>query len=123
MVRPALPVLRWLLWLAIALLPLRGWAMAQMAVAELAPVLAQSGVHHACHEAAASPQPAPATDRQVDTALHAGCTLCEVCHAGLAPAATSALALPELPHAPPATAPPTGPPDVPATALFRPPRG
>jgi hypothetical protein len=121
MVRPALPVLRWLLWLAIALLPLRGWAMAQMAVAELAPVLAQSGVHHACHEAAASLQ--PATDRQADTALHAGCTLCEVCHAGLATAATSALVLPEPPHSPPATAPPSLPPEAPATALFRPPRG
>ena len=115
--RPSRPWLHWLLWLVIALLPLRGWAMAQMAVAELAPVLAQGEadqVPHACHETTASPQ--------ADTALHAGCTLCEVCHAGLAPAVALTLPLPELPHAPPAATEPTGPPEAPPSALFRPPR-
>ncbi|MGR6805478.1 hypothetical protein ACU6VI_04085 [Sphaerotilus natans] len=114
MFRPARPVLHWLLWLVIALLPLRGWAMAQMAVTELAPTHAQSAPHPACHEAADLPP--------TDAAPHAGCTLCEVCHAGLAPAAAQARPLPTLPHAPPAATEPAGPPEAPPSALFRPPR-
>lgn len=120
MFRPARPTtLHWLLWLVIALLPLRGWAMAQMA---MAPVSAVPAAHHAadstqpaCHAEAES-QAAKATP------AHAGCSLCEVCHASLGLPAVVVLHLPALPHAAPAITPITGVRDGPPSELFRPPR-
>ena len=96
------PTLHWLLWLVIALLPLRGWTMAQMAQVAV-PAVAMTD----CHEAA------PA---------HAGCSLCEVCHASLGLPAVIALHLPALPHAAPAVTPIPGVRDGPPGELFRPPR-
>ena len=113
------PTLHWLLWLVIALLPLRGWAMAQMVVmpATAAPAVASAGAPATppCHSAMA--------DAQVQAApAHAGCSLCEVCHASLGLPEVMALHLPDLPHAAPVVAPITGVRDGPPGELFRPPR-
>jgi hypothetical protein len=105
------PTLHWLLWLVIALLPLRGWAMAQMAVPAVTPHHAAEAAPH-CHDQGTH-KAAPA---------HAGCALCEVCHASLGLPAVVVLHLPALPHAAPAATPITGVRDGPPSELFRPPR-
>lgn len=113
MLRPTRFTLHWLLWLVIALLPLRGWAMAEMTVMPVAPV------HHAMGD-----QPPCHGDHQAAKAAagHAGCSLCEVCHASLGLPAVIDLHLPALPHAVPAVTPITGVRDGPPSELFRPPR-
>jgi hypothetical protein len=117
MFRPSRPTLHWLLWLVIALLPLRGWAMAQMAPMAVAPVsMAQAAVVDAlppCHTGVPDTEATP---------THAGCSLCEVCHASLGLPAVSELHLPALPHAAPTATPITGVRDGPPGELFRPPR-
>ena len=111
------PTLHWLLWLVIALLPLRGWAMAQMVVvpatATQAVASADAQAMPACHIADGQIKAMPA---------HAGCSLCEVCHASLGLPEVMALHLPDLPHAAPVVAPITGVRDGPPGELFRPPR-
>lgn len=117
MFRPARPTLHWLLWLVIALLPLRGWAMAQMAQVAAAPITA---THHT-----ADAQPPCHGDSLGDTktnVVHTGCSLCEVCHASLGLPTVVALHLPDLPHAAPTATPITGVRDGPPGELFRPPR-
>jgi len=111
MVRPPRPTLHWLLWLVIALLPLRGWAMAQMAVPATAPHHATEAAPH-CHD--------DGTQKAAPT--HAGCSLCEVCHASLGLPAVVVLHLHTLPHAAPTITPITGVRDGPPSELFRPPR-
>ena len=97
-----------LLWLMLALLPLRGWAMGVMNVSMAAP--AHEASAPACHDAAGD-----------EAALHAH-ALCDICHAVAAPAPE--LALPALDrHAGgligwvPVAAAEAGP-----AALFKPPR-
>lgn len=108
------PTLHWLLWLVIALLPLRGWAMAQMAVPAAATHHATDATPHCHDDGAHQDKAAPA---------HAGCSLCEVCHASLGlPAVVVLHHLPSLPHAAPAVTPITGVRDGPPSELFRPPR-
>jgi hypothetical protein len=111
MLRLSRPLTLALLWLAIALLPLRVWAAAVMPVgmaaqaiaAEPAPMAddaAPHGHHPAalpCHGALAVPDAQGATD----SAEHAGCSLCAVCHGAAAPMAGQAPALPQLPEARP----------------------
>jgi len=143
MARLPRPTLHWLLWLVIALLPLRGWAQAQMAaqgspaaewrLAEPAAARMQADPTPAhCHEAAAAETAASA---QADTGAaaaavskgdhssHPGCSLCGVCHASVGLAAPGfELHLPALPEAAPTAAPLSGLADGPSTELFRPPR-
>ncbi|MDZ7855190.1 hypothetical protein [Sphaerotilus sp.] len=115
------PTLHWLLWLVIALLPLRGWAMAAMAVSVPAVAMhdtqttatAEDTALPPCHSTAATDKPA---------VQHAGCSLCEVCHASLGLPMVNGLHLPDLPHAAPAITPITGVCDGPPGELFRPPR-
>lgn len=134
MVRPSRPWLHWLLWLVIALLPLRGWALAEMAAMTALPgavmmaVSPQDMTPHAAAEALPPCHAAPA-DRSMPTdadpqatPAHAGCSLCEICHASLGLPAPPALSLPRLPQATPALVPVTGAADAPPDALFRPPR-
>lgn len=133
MFRPARPVLRWLLWLVIALLPLRGWALAEMAAMTALPgavmmaVSPQDMTPHAaealppCHAALADRSMPTDADPQA-TPAHAGCSLCEICHASLGLPAPPSLSLPRLPQATPALVPVTGAADAPPDALFRPPR-
>ncbi|MEX8494108.1 hypothetical protein [Sphaerotilus sp.] len=105
------PTLHWLLWLVIALLPLRGWAMVQMAVPPVAQHHTTAAAPH-CHDEGTH-KAAPS---------HAGCSLCEVCHASLGLPAVLVLHLSTLPHAAPAATPITGVRDGPPSELFRPPR-
>ena len=75
------------LWILLALLPLRGWAfsgmqvdMAAGEVAMASQVVVSGTPHHAsapCHEAAASDA---ADDSDMAGTSHAGCSLCDVCH-------------------------------------------
>ena len=125
MFRPARPVLRWLLWLVIALLPLRGWALAEMAAMTTLPGAVMMAVSPQdmppCHAAPAERAMPTDADPQA-TPAHAGCSLCEICHASLGLPAPPALSLPRLPQAAPALVPVTGAADAPPDALFRPPR-
>jgi len=97
------------LWLLLALLPLRGWAHLSMHL----PAPADSSVVTPCHGAEAAADPS-------DTAQH--CTLCDICHgamlllSGDAAQGKDRRAQP-LPAAAPQAAP-TAEPD----AVFRPPR-
>jgi hypothetical protein len=116
---------RWLLWLAIALLPLRGFAAAVMPMAMGAPggqgeaaVATAVAVMPPCHGLAVDM--AAAVDD--DDATPSACSMCAVCHGSVA----QAPAAPALPAAAPSPCPdaeassPIEPraPD----ALFRPPR-
>ena len=116
MFRPSRRLCAALLWLAIALLPLRGFAALMMPAAEvpLHGVVTSMESHGPCHGAADDPAPG--------AGAHAGCSLCDLCH-------SSALALDALvvrlaslaqagPPLHPAAAPEARAPD----GLFRPPR-
>lgn len=119
MLRPLHSPLHWLLWLVIALLPLRGWAWAAMLPAEVASGMAAASataealppchlvllaVNGAAEVAAhAGHHPDSAADDSSPAPYHLGCTLCSVCHAASAPASMLILPLPApLPHATPA---------------------
>jgi hypothetical protein len=119
------PTLHWLLWLVIALLPLRGWAWAWAAMlpAELAASPAVHTMRGAsaelppCHRVGLPPSAAhamttsaasrhgtgnPACVSDASGTDHPGCTLCSLCHAAAAPNALLALTLPDpLPEAAP----------------------
>jgi hypothetical protein len=113
-----------LLWLALALLPSRGFAALLMPVgaapAAAATVAAEPVQHHGaampCHGAvqdgaAATAQPGDHT-----------CSLCDLCHSGVAAFAAPVLTLPALPQdAPLAQRAPSVEPRAP-DSLFRPPR-
>ena len=84
---------RWMVWLFIALMPLRLWAADAMALQGWHGLQGSAAVASAppCHEAA-SPAPhggedAHAAHHAVDPESHASCLLCDVCHTalGLAP--------------------------------------
>lgn len=73
----------WILWLMLALLPLRGWAVASMG-------LPMSDAAPAVVTAAADPAPgfqAPCHDMTGDAVAGSACQACDWCHAamGLAP--------------------------------------
>lgn len=132
-----------LLCLLIALLPLRGWAWSDMAVTagvqdvhapQRAPgALAEVGAHGGpppCHGHNAAGASQSATPQASDThtppgnAPHAGCSLCDLCHAGAMPSTDA----PRWSGPPPQCSAPgwhptpdTGRQD--ADGPFRPPRG
>jgi hypothetical protein len=104
----------WLLWFALATLPLRGWANATMHLPTFSTPLATESSSLPCHERAPS-------------ALHAaepgtGCGLCDLCHAAALPADTPPLV--RAKSSPPrvATLPELAVISRPS-AFFRPPRG
>jgi hypothetical protein len=76
------------LWLLLALLPLRGWAygsmqvdMATLALATTSPSAGPATHAHAstpCHDAAASTHASASADPLAGG--HAGCALCDLCH-------------------------------------------
>lgn len=77
----------WLLWLMLALLPLRGWAFAAMTMPAAGPVevaAATQSLSPPCHE-----QASPHGDASGDTGHR--CALCVICHSAVAPAAALAL--------------------------------
>jgi hypothetical protein len=117
MSRPSRRLYTVLLWVAIALLPLRAFAAALMPAAD-APL-------HSAADAMASHAPChggEAEDPTSDAGAHAGCSLCELCHSSALAVDTPSLRLAALVHAGPplhhATAPEARAPD----GLFRPPR-
>lgn len=121
-----------LLWIAIALLPLRGWAAAQMAVAwpggADASVSAAADEAHGvtpCHAGAHSMAwSADVGDAAEHTSVNGShtCSMCDLCHTGAAQSEPPTLWLPALPHAAPhGAAPPAIEPRAP-DGLFRPPR-
>ncbi|PXW96960.1 hypothetical protein C7444_10557 [Sphaerotilus hippei] len=122
------PTLHWLLWLVIALLPLRGWTLTQMSLPAGAPLtVVAHASDHAGLPADATPAPCHTTDRhdevpEAAAAGHGSCSLCDVCHASLGLAAPVELNLAPLPEAAPCAATPLGLPDGPPSEPFRPPR-
>ncbi len=88
MFRPSRSVTTWLLWLAIALLPVRAWAAAAMP-ADMGSMSAAAlaAAHQDAGEAEHAP-PAPPChgggDPADDAAAPQACSLCGVCHAAFA---------------------------------------
>lgn len=111
-----------LLWIAIALLPLRGLAVTMMpaTVSPSTPV-ASAAADPPCHGAATDPaaQDEPAATLLADCA---SCSLCALCHASVAQAPAAHLELPALPALAPAAAPPSAIEPRAPDGLFRPPR-
>jgi hypothetical protein len=103
--------LGWIVWLFIALLPLRGMAHAVMSARPAAPPAAMT---------MADGQPCAMQAEDIN--MGAGCTPCDVCCAVVAPApATQAHALAQATPAP-AVRTPGGLPPAPLDRLYRPPR-
>jgi hypothetical protein len=71
------------LWLLLALLPLRGWATIAMHAAPPGGhgAVALQAAPMPCHAAAADDARAQAAD---GTAAHAGCSMCDLCHSAAA---------------------------------------
>jgi hypothetical protein len=115
MFRPAPRLVAALLWLAIALLPLRAMGMAWMQAGAPNPAVAA---------AAADAMPCHGGDAAAGggVASHHACQLCDLCHAGV----TVAPEAPALALAPAAPTPVAAPPGlhgrVAPDGLFRPPR-
>ena len=120
MLRPSRRLTVALLWLAIALLPLRGFAAALMPVAMVdAPITTATDAH----EAAALPCHGMASDSQAaaESGTHT-CSLCDLCHASMVHAVSASVSLADLPEStPPSSATAAVEPAAP-DSLFRPPR-
>ncbi len=97
-----------LLWLMLALLPLRGWAMGTMNVAMAAP--AHEAPAPACHDASGD-----------DAALHAH-ALCDICHAVAVPASEPSLPAIDRHAGAPIGWVPIAPAEAGPASLFKPPR-
>ncbi len=108
MFRPSRSLTTWLLWLAIALLPVRAWAVAAMPVDMASTGQVASSAEDASADAAepgpaalpchGSGSSAPADDTEAPQA----CNLCGVCHAAFAGLPSTLTALPTLaPERPP----------------------
>ncbi len=112
-----------LLWIAIALLPVRGFAavmmpmvMAGAAASTANAPLDDTAVVMPCHGASQA-----VSDAAADGSTHS-CSLCDLCHSSVATASAPIVALPALHEAQPLGAlPPTVEPRAP-DGLFRPPR-
>jgi hypothetical protein len=114
-----------LLWIAIALLPLRGLAVSLMpAMAQPAAPVVTAASEMPCHgaaaDAAAAHHDAQAAASVVDDCPT--CSLCALCHGSVAQASQLSLDLPALPALPPAAAPPSAIEPRAPDGLFRPPR-
>jgi len=106
MPRPSRSLTVFLLWLAIALLPIRGWAAAVMPAAGTGamPVAAQAD-HSEPHDAALPCH--DAHDEPTGASGHT-CSLCDVCHSAVVAMTGPAPALPVLPAARPRSGPAPG---------------
>ena len=104
-----------LLWLLLALLPLRGWAQGTMAMAapeapaQALPCHGDMAAHSASH-----------SDSQDTTSPT--CSHCDLCHAAAVPNAPALQAADALPDLAPAARPARAPAAAQADSLFRPPR-
>ena len=134
MPRPPRRLVVALLWIAMALLPLRALAAAVMpaATAGVASAAVESAAHDVlqavpCHGASAL----VAADADADADADAGtapaetthtCSLCDLCHSSVVSAQPPVLALAELPAALPRAAAPSALEPRAPDGLFRPPR-
>lgn len=110
-----------LLWLAIGLLPLRGFAAVLMPAHDAPSRVAASDTAPLCHGAMQAADDAATGDAPAATSAGT-CSLCDLCHSSALGVAASALALSALEHsAPPAWRAATPAPPTP-DGLFRPPR-
>lgn len=97
----------WLLWLMLALLPMRGWAIAGMGL----PPAAQDRTlrvamadESAQHESAQDGSAMPCHQADADAEAGSNCQACDWCHAALAvPPTAGTLGMPRLSDAPPMT--------------------
>lgn len=130
MFRPSRPTLHWLLWLVVALLPLRGWAQVQMdngsgwRTDHAAVAVSATLESPPCHVSAAhTPDATPGSTSDPDAASWTGsCAHCTVCHASLGLTWQMALDWPPLPHTAPTPQLATSVAERPPGKLFRPPR-
>jgi hypothetical protein len=125
MFRPARRLGTALLWIAIALLPLRGLAASLMpAMVQPATPVAAAADEMPCHGAVTDDGSASEHHKQPTAAVGdcPTCSLCALCHGSVAQAAQVSLDLPELPALPPAAAPPSAIEPRAPDGLFRPPR-
>ena len=116
MFRPSRRFFAALLWLAIALLPLRGFATGMMPATEapLHGVATAMESHGPCHGAADDTAPA--------AGAHAGCSLCDLCHSSALALDAPILRLASLAQAGPPLHPAAAPEARAPDGLFRPPR-
>lgn len=104
MPRPSRPLTVFLLWLAIALLPIRGWAAVVMPAAGTgAMAVAAQADHSEPHDAAL-----PCHDGHDESTGGHTCSLCDVCHSAVVAMTGLATALPVLPPARPRAGPAPG---------------
>jgi hypothetical protein len=102
MLRPSRPLTIALLWVAIVLLPVRGWAAAAMPMAMMDGHAAMVQAADDAHRSASVPchgEHHPDSDTAAQT-----CSLCDVCHSAFAGLPAAELALPVLPPARPCDA-------------------
>jgi hypothetical protein len=109
-----MPFRRIVLWILLALLPLRGWAMGDMQVSMATGTLAAVASAHVadappvqastpCHgESAQQTSDAPDESR-VEAGAHSGCSLCDLCHSVAMPTTRP------MPSLAPSTAGPASP--------------
>jgi hypothetical protein len=109
MLRLSRPLTLVLLWLAIGLLPMRGWAAAVMPVTMAAEALASAASAPADAGDEASPMPCHgAVIDDSSAGSNTGCSHCDVCHAATAVLPSVATPLPVLPAAHPGLEPSPG---------------
>ena len=101
MLRPSRPLTIALLWLALVLLPLRGWAATAMPMAMPGGSVVMQAADDAHTNASA---PCHGESHATDTNAAPTCSLCDVCHSAFASLPSMATALPLLPPARPASA-------------------
>lgn len=108
MLRPSRPITVWLLWLAIALLPLRGWAASTMPVAVVAEAATVMTMAEAPSAHADLAGPCHQDGDEASVAGSHSCGLCGVCHSAVVSMPTLTPTLPTLPSARPPIDPAPG---------------
>ena len=101
MLRPSRPLTVWLLWLAIALLPLRAWAAAAMPVAMVAEAAAAMATDVDAPAMSDAAGPCHLGSDEAGVADGRSCSLCGVCHSAVVSMPSLASALPAMPVARP----------------------
>ena len=108
MLRPSRPLTVWLLWLAIALLPLRALAAATMPVAMVAEAAAVMAADAASPTTSDAAGPCHQGSDEAGVADGHSCGLCGVCHSAVVSLPTPVSTLPAMPVARPPIDPDPG---------------
>jgi hypothetical protein len=116
----------WIVWLMLALLPLRGWAHGAMLVQMTQAPASQSQQAATdlppCHQAMAATESADAADASDTLPSHTVCALCDLCHGVLAAGGGVAAVVHALPGDAPAARLSVHAARGAAHSIFRPPR-